>query len=195
MVVFSWSCPPRSWPSFLAGGILAVFLGLLLFLEPALSLRLMLYSLGALAVIVGIIFLAAAVFLSRGGGWPFGVTLVFGLLMLGIAFIAFSNPGLLGGVLATLAGAVLVVGGLAIAVSGAFSLQSFARKLAQVAGGGVLLATGLLLVFRSGLAATLIARAIGILVLVFGVILLALAVLGWLKDRPSPPDWTDVCVR
>ncbi len=195
MVVCSFSSPARSWPSFLAGGIPAVFLGLLLFLEPALSLRLVLYSLGALAVIVGIIFLAAAVFLSRGGGWPFGVTLVFGLLMLGIAFIAFSNPGLLGGVLATLAGAVLVVWGLAIAVSGAFSLPSFARKLGQVAGGGVLLATGLLLVFRSGLAATLIARAIGIFVLVFGVILLALAVLGWLKDRRSPPDWTDVCVR
>ncbi|MDH7510779.1 MAG: DUF308 domain-containing protein [Methanolinea sp.] len=195
MVVFSWSCPPRSWPSFLAGGILAVFLGLLLFLEPALSLRLILYSLGALAVIVALISLAAAVFLSRGGGWPFGVTLVFGLLMLGVAFVAFSKPDLLGGILATLAGAVLIVGGLAIAVSGAFSLSPPARRLAQVAGGGALLATGLLLVFRSGIAATLIARAIGILVLIFGGILLALAVLGWLKDRRSPPAWTDVCVR
>lgn len=195
MVVCSFSPPPRSWPSFLAGGILAVFLGLLLLLEPALSLRLMLYSLGALAVIVAVISLAAAVFLSRGGGWPFGVTLVLGILMLGVVFIAFSKPNLLGGILATLAGAVLIVGGLGIAVSGAFSLHSSARKLAQVAGGGVLLATGLLLVFRSDMAATLIARAIGILVLVLGGILLALAVLGWLKGRRSPADRTDVTSR
>jgi uncharacterized membrane protein HdeD (DUF308 family) len=179
----------------LAGGILAVFVGLLLFLEPALSLRLMLYSLGALAVIVAVISLAAAAFLSRGGGLPFGVALVLGILMLGVAFIAFSNPDLLGGILATLAGAILIVGGLGIAVSGVFSLHPVTRKLAQVAGGGALLAIGLLLVFRSGLAATLLARVIGIFILALGCVLLALAVLGWLKDRRSLPDWTDVSVR
>ncbi|MCQ8894189.1 MAG: DUF308 domain-containing protein [Methanolinea sp.] len=195
MEVSSFTCPPRSWPSLFAVGILAVFLGLLLFLEPALSLRLVLYSIGALAVIVAVISLAAAAFLSRGGGWPFGVTLVFGILMLFVAFIAFSNPDLLGGILATLAGAILIVGGLGVAITGAFSLHPPARKFAQVTGGGGLLAIGLLLVFRSGLAVTLIVRVIGIFILALGGVLLAVAVLGWLKDRRSPPDWVDVTVR
>lgn len=195
MEVSSCTCLPRSWQPFLVGGILAVFLGILLFLEPALSLRLMLYSLGALAVLVAVISLAAAAFLSRGGGWPFGVALVFGILMLVVAFVAFSNPGLLGGILATLAGALLIVGGLAIAVSGAFSFHSLAGKLAHVAGGGALLAIGLLLVFGSGLAATFIVRATGFLILALGGVLLVQAILGWLKERRSPPAWIDVSVR
>jgi len=185
----------RSWPYCLAAGIIVTFLGLLLLLEPVVSLRLALYSLGALAVVVAAIFLAIAALLSRSGGLPFFLPLVIGVMMIGVALAAFFWPGVFGGILATIAGAVLIVGGLGTALSGLFSPSPASRKVLFVLSGTIILAVGLLVVLRSELVALVITRIVGAILLCLGLLLLAQALYTWLAERRATPEWTGITLR
>ncbi len=187
MASVSCTFSPQSWVFSLAGGFILLFLGLLLFIEPGVSLRLALYSLGALALVIAVIFLVVAATLSRGGGWPFLLPLGIGILMLLVAFAAFAWPGLLGGILATIAGAVFVVGGLGIAISGFFSLEPPGRRALLVLAGAGLLATGLLVIFRSEMTAILITRVVGVFLICPGTFLLARALHAWWRERHTLP--------
>jgi len=195
MAAFFCTISPRSWPYCLAAGIIITFLGLLLLLEPGVSLRLALYSLGALAVVVAAIFLAIAALLSRSGGLPFFLPLVIGVMMIGVALAAFFWPGVFGGILATIAGAVLIVGGLGTALSGLFSPSPASRKVVFVLSGTIILAVGLLVVLRSELIALIITRIVGAILLCLGLLLLAQALYTWLAERRATPEWTGITLR
>jgi uncharacterized membrane protein HdeD (DUF308 family) len=176
-------------------GIIITFLGLILLLEPGVSLRLALYSLGVLAVVVAAIFLAIAASLSRGGGLPFFLPLAIGVMMIGVALAAFFWPGVLGGILAPIEGAVLIVGGLGTALSGLFSSSPASRKVFFVLSGAIILAIGLLVVMRSELIALIITRIVGAIFLCLGLLLLAQAIYVWWVERRATPESTGISLR
>jgi len=195
MAAFFCTISPRSWPYCLAAGIIITFLGLLLLLEPGVSLRLALYSLGALAVVVAAIFLAIAASLSRGGGLSFSLPLAIGVMMIVVALAAFFWPGVLGGILATIAGAVLIVGGLGTALSGLFSHSPASRKVFFVLSGTIILAIGLLVMLRSELIALVITRIVGAILLCLGLLFLVQALYVWWVERRATPEWTGITLR
>jgi len=184
-------CTTRSWKYPLAAGIFGILLGLFLFLEPALSLKIIFYSFGIIALVVALVILAGAVFFSRGSGPLSPVLLVIGILVLVIGVMAFLNPNLLGGVLAAIAAAVLIVGGLGMTFTGLFQAESILRKVPMVLGGLILVILGILFLFHSGFTAALIIRLLGFFFLVAGIVSVAGAVVLWWQERHCTPDYID----
>ncbi len=181
----------RSWTSSLFAGVVALFLGALLFLEPALTIRLLLYSLGIIAVVVAVLLFAGAAFFSRGGGPVVPLLLVIGILVLALGVLAFLKPDLVGGFLAVIAAALLIVGGLGMAVTGAFQGPAFAGRALSVIGGVLLAILGFLFLFHTGFTATLVVRLVGIFLLGAGAVFLAGALLRWWRERGCGPEWID----
>lgn len=184
-----------SWTRSLAGGMLLLFTGLLLVLEPALSLTLALYSLGVVSLIVALLCLAVAAFLSRGGGLPFFLPLSLGVTLLVTSIMAFVSPAVLGGVIATIAGALFVVGGLGLAVSGAFSAASVRRRAISILLGIFLFAVGLLMIFDPGTTFPIAVRTAGGVFVCLGVVLIVDAVTAWVRERRAGPGTVDTSVR
>ena len=181
----------RSWTSSLFAGVVALFLGALLFLEPALTIRLLLYSLGIIAVGVAVLLFAGAAFFSRGGGPVVPLLLVIGILVLALGILAFLKPDLVGGFLAVIAAALLIVGGLGIAVTGVFQGPTFAGRVLSVIGGLLLAILGFLFLFHTGVTATLVVRLVGIFLFGAGAVFLAGAFLWWWRGRGCGPEWID----
>jgi len=181
----------RSWAYLFAMGVLGVFFGALLFLEPALMIRLLVYSLGIVAVVVAVLFFAGAAFFSRGGGPLVPLLLVLGVLVLAIGVLAFLNPGLFGGFVAVIAAALLIVGGLGMAGTAVFQRASVAGRVLS-AGGGILLAVlGLLFLFHAAFTASLVVRLVGIFLMAAGVVSLAGSLGRWWRERRAQPRYID----
>ncbi|OPX73273.1 MAG: hypothetical protein A4E39_01152 [Methanoregulaceae archaeon PtaB.Bin152] len=187
-----WVGPaPRSWAYLFAMGVLGVFIGALLFLEPALAIRLLVYSLGIVAVVVAVLFFAGAAFFSRGGGPLVPLLLAIGALVLAIGVLALLNPGLVGGFVAVIAAALLIVGGLGMAGTAVFQRASLAGRVLS-AGGGVLLAVlGLLFLFHAAFTASLVVRLVGIFLMAAGVVSLAGSLVRWWRERRAQPRYID----
>ncbi len=184
-------CTTRSWQHPLATGIISVLLGILFVTEPALTLRIALYSLGILALAAGVLFITGAVFFSRGSGPLMPLLLAMGIFALVVALLAFLQPDLLGGVLAIIAAAVLIIGGLIMAATGLFQGVTAVRKALMVLGGFVLVILGLLFVFHAGMTATLILQMLGLFLLAAGMVLVAAAVVLYWQEQKHEPEYID----
>jgi hypothetical protein len=191
MAAYCVMCTTKSWKYPLAAGTLSILLGVLLFLEPALSLRLFLYSLGIIAVVIAAVILAGAAFFSRGSGPLAPLLLVIGILVLAMGVTAFINPGLLGGVMAVIAAAVLIVGGLGMACTGVFQGETLPRRLLMALGGIILAILGFMVLFHTAFTTVLIVRLFGLFFLVAGVVSVAGAVVLWWQGRSCQPGWID----
>jgi len=181
----------RSWTSSLFAGAVAILLGVLLILEPALTIRLLLYSLGIVAVVVAILFFAGVAFFSRGGGPLVPLLLVIGVLVLALGVLAFLKPDLVGGFLAVIAAAFLIVGGLGVAFTGVFQRSGFAARALSLLGGALLTILGLLFLFHTGFTATVVVRLVGVFFLGAGVVFLVGSVLQWWRERRHGPLYID----
>lgn len=182
---------PRSWAYLFATGTLAILIGALLFLEPALIIRLLLYSLGIVAVVLAVLIFAGAAFFSRGGGPLVPLLVVIGVLVLAIGVLAFLNPDLVGGFMAVIAAALLIVGGLGMAGTAVFQRASFAERVLAVLGGAVLAVLGLLFLFHAAFTASLVVRLVGIFLMGAGVVSLGGSLIRWWRQRGSRPGWID----
>ncbi|OPX70877.1 MAG: hypothetical protein A4E37_00029 [Methanoregulaceae archaeon PtaB.Bin056] len=182
---------PRSWAYLFAVGICAILIGAFLFLEPALTIRLLLYSLGIIAVVVAVLFLAGAAFFSRGGGPAFPVLLVIGILVLALGILAFLKPDLVGGFLAVIAAALLIVGGLGMAVTGLFQGTASAGRVLSVVGGSLLAILGFLFLFHATFTASFVVRLVGVFLMGSGVVSLAGSLIRWWRQRSDGPGWID----
>ncbi|MDI9632811.1 MAG: hypothetical protein QFX32_01980 [Methanolinea sp.] len=184
-----------SWLRSLTAGMLLLLVGLLLVLEPALSLTLALYSLGIVSLLVALLCLAVAALLSRGGGLPFFFPLSLGLLLLAVSIVAFVSPGILGGVIATLAGAILVLVGLGLAATAAFSAASPGRRALSILLGISFLAAGILAILDPRSVSFVAARIAGVVTAGIGLLLVAGAISAWWRERHAGPGTTDLATR
>lgn len=184
----------QSWKYTLAAGIIGVIAGLILFLEPALSLRLLIYFFGIIVLIIALVLLAAAAFFSRGSGPLTPVLLIIGLFFLVVGVLAFWKPDLIAGFISVIAGIILIIAGLGMAWTGIVQNESVPRKILLAVGGIVLALLGILSFIQSGFTSHLIIRLLGIFVIVAGLISLAGAFFLWRQEKKRAPEYIDATI-
>ena len=105
-------CTTGSWKTPFTLGIIGLLLGGIFFLFPDLSLTLVIYLFAVIALLIGIILLAAAAFLARGSGGFFAVPLVLGVIAVILAVYSFLNPESTATFIAIVIGAGCIIAGL-----------------------------------------------------------------------------------
>lgn len=183
-----------SWKHTLAGGIISIIAGLILFFEPALFLRLILYFFGIIALIIALVLLAAAAFFSRGSGPFTPVLLIIGLFFLVAGGLTFWKPEVIGGFFFVVTSAFLVIVGLGMAATGMFQGESMTRKILLIAGGVVLALLGLLAIFHVGFTSILITRLLGVFFIAGGLVSLAGAIMLWRRKEEIDPGYIDATI-
>lgn len=194
MVSYCATSANPSWKHTLAGGIISIIAGLILFLEPALSLRFLLFFFGIIAIIIALVLLAAAAFFSRGSGPLTPVLLIIGLFFLVAGALAFWKPEVIGGVLSVIASAVLIIVGLAMAATGLFQGESILRKILTIGGGIALALLGILAIFHAGFTSILIVRLLGVFFIAGGLVSIAGAFIFRRRKERKDPGYIDATI-
>lgn len=194
MVSYCATSANPSWKHTLAGGIISIIVGLILYVEPALSLRILIYFFGIIALIIAVVLLAAAAFFSRGSGPLTPVLLIIGLFFLVAGALAFWKPEVIGGFLSVIASAVLIIVGLGMAATGLFQGESTVRKILTIAGGIALALLGILAIFHAGFTSILITRILGVLFIGGGLVSLAGAFMFRRREEKNDPGYIDATI-
>jgi uncharacterized membrane protein HdeD (DUF308 family) len=194
MVSYCATSAKPSWKHTLAGGIISIVVGLILYFEPALSLRIILYFFGIIAIIIAIVLLAAAAFFSRGSGPLTPVLLIIGLFFLVVGALAFWKPEVIGGFLSVIASAVLIIVGLGMAATGMFQGESVTRKILIIAGGIALALLGILAIFHADFTSILIIRLLGVFFIAGGLVSIAGAFIFRRREEKTDPGYIDATI-
>lgn len=194
MVSYCATSANPSWKHTLAGGIISIVAGFILCFEPALSLRILLYFFGIIAIIIAIALLAAAAFFSRGSGPLTPVLLIIGLFFLVVGALAFWKPEVIGGFLSVIASAVLIIVGLGMAATGMFQGESIVRKILTIAGGIALALLGILAIFHAGFTSVLIIRLLGVFFIAGGLVSIAGAFMFRRREEKTDPGYIDATI-
>lgn len=194
MVSYGTMSATPSWKYTLACGIISIIAGLILFFEPALSLRLLLYFFGIIAIIIAIVVLAAAAFFSRGSGPLTPVLLIIGLFFLVAGVLAFWKPEFISGFLSVIASAFLIIVGLGMAAAGIFQGESVTRKILTIVGGIVLALLGILALFHSGFTSFLVIRFLGVFFIAGGLVSLVGALMLLREEKEVEPGYIDATI-
>lgn len=194
MAAYSDMTTTQSWKYTLAAGIIGVIAGLILFLEPALSLRLLIYFFGIIVLIIALVLLAAAAFFSRGSGPLTPVLLIIGLFFLVVGVLAFWKPDLIAGFVSVIAGIILIIAGLGMAWTGIVQKESVPRKILLAVGGIVLALLGISSFIQGGFPSHLIIRLLGVFVIVAGLVSLVGAFFLWRQEKKRVPEYIDATI-
>jgi uncharacterized membrane protein HdeD (DUF308 family) len=175
---------PGRWKVLLAPGSIALILGLLILLFPSESLRVVVYILGAIALLAGIGLIAGAWALSRAGARTFAVSLVMGFAALLIGIITILEPDLVESSLAVVFGALLLLAGLGAAINGWSGAASGWQGLLAAIGGCAVAVIGVIIIFTPDLSARVVVQVLGGLLFAIGVVVcLAALAMRWREGR------------
>ena len=163
-----------SWKTPFTLGIIALFLGGIFFLFPDLSLTLVIYLFAVVALLIGIILLAAAAFIARGSGGFFAVPLVLGVIAVILAVYSFLNPESTATFIAIVIGAGCIIAGLIGAFTALFQPAPAIRRVLLAAGGFLLAGLGMIILLFLQRSVVLIFQLLGAFLVAAG----AVAIIG-----------------
>jgi len=163
-----------SWKTPFTLGIIALLLGGIFFLFPDLSLTLVIYLFAVVALLIGIILLAAAAFIARGSGGFFAVPLVLGVIAVILAVYSFLNPESTATFIAIVIGAGCIIAGLIGAFTALFQPAPAIRRVLLAAGGFLLAGLGMIILIFLQRSVVLIFQLLGAFLVAAG----AVAIIG-----------------
>jgi len=163
-----------SWKSPFTLGIIGLLLGGIFFLFPDLSLTLVIYLFAVIALLIGIILLAAAAFLAKGNGGFFAVPLVLGVIAVILAVYSFLNPESTATFIAIVIGAGCIIGGLIGAFTALFQPAPAIRRALLAVGGFLLAGLGMIILLFLQRSVVLIFQLLGVFLVAAG----AVAIIG-----------------
>jgi uncharacterized membrane protein HdeD (DUF308 family) len=163
-----------SWKTPFTLGIIALLLGGIFFLFPDLSLTLVIYLFAVVALLIGIILLAAAAFIARGSGGFFAVPLVLGVIAVILAVYSFLNPESTATFIAIVIGAGCIIAGLIGAFTALFQPAPAIRRVLLAAGGFLLAGLGMIILLFLQRSVVLIFQLVGAFLVAAG----AVAIIG-----------------
>jgi len=147
MASYCLLCTTRSWKLPLFLGITGILLGSLIFLYPTQALTVLIYLIGAIAILIGIALLFIAWTVSRVGS-PFAILpLIFGVLIFVLGVSSFLYPELVGTFIAVIIAILCLIVGLGGAFTGASQNGPLLRRAAIGTGGIALAALGIAILF------------------------------------------------
>ena len=155
-------------------GSSALLLGGIFFLFPDLSLTLVIYLFAVVALLIGIILLAAAAFIARGSGGFFAVPLVLGVIAVILAVYSFLNPESTATFIAIVIGAGCIIAGLIGAFTALFQPAPAIRRVLLAAGGFLLAGLGMIILLFLQRSVVLIFQLLGAFLVAAG----AVAIIG-----------------
>ena len=167
-------CTTGSWKTPFTLGIIGLLLGGIFFLFPDLSLTLVIYLFAVIALLIGIILLAAAAFLARGSGGSFAVPLVLGVIAVILAVYSFLNPESTATFIAIVIGAGCIIAGLIGAFTALFQPAPAIRRALLAAGGFLLAGLGMIILLFLQRSVVLIFQLLGVFLMAAG----AVAIIG-----------------
>jgi uncharacterized membrane protein HdeD (DUF308 family) len=185
-------CTTGSWKSPFTLGIIGLLLGGIFFLFPDLSLTLVIYLFAVIALLIGIILLAAAAFLAKGSGGFFAVPLVLGVIAVILAVYSFLNPESTATFIAIVIGAGCIIAGLIGAFTALFQPAPATRRVLLAAGGFLLAGLGIIILLFLQRSVVLIFQLLGAFMMVAGAVAIIGAFVLWWKGRSGRSG--DPCV-
>jgi uncharacterized membrane protein HdeD (DUF308 family) len=192
MVSYCRLCTTRSWKLPFALGITGIILGSLIFLEPVQSLRVLIYLIGAIALLIGIVLLVIAWTVSRAGS-PFAlVPLLIGVLVLALGVSSFLYPDLVGTFIAVIIAALCIIAGLGAALTGGLQNGPVLRRAAISIGGIALAALGIAILLYPDLTTAGIMRILGGFMVIAGFVSFIGSIIIWNGIRSCSSRVIDV---
>lgn len=184
-----------SWKFPIMLGIVGMVVGSILLFFPDLALHILTLLFALIALLVAVILVAFALFISRGSGGFFLVPLSLGILALLIAVGSLLYPGLVGALIAVLIGAACLIAGLGGAFTAGLQPGPGARRLLVAVGGIILTVLGILILLYRELTLVLIFQLVGAFLIVAGAVAVLGAVVLWWRERPPDPRVIDVYIE
>ncbi|HQA80959.1 MAG TPA: DUF308 domain-containing protein [Methanoregulaceae archaeon] len=184
-----------SWKFSAVFGIIGLLFGAIFLFFPHLSLTLVIYLFAAIALIAGILLLAAAAFLAKGSGGFFAVPLVLGVIAVILAVYSFLNPESTATFIAIVIGAGCLIAGLIGAFTAIFQPAPATRRALLAVGGFVLAGLGIIILLFLQRSVLLIFQLLGAFLMIAGAVALIGAVVMMLRRRPDEPDVIDAEFR
>jgi uncharacterized membrane protein HdeD (DUF308 family) len=184
-----------SWKSPFTLGIIGLLLGGIFFLFPDLSLTLVIYLFAVIALLIGIILLAAAAFLAKGNGGFFAVPLVLGVIAVILAVYSFLNPESTATFIAIVIGAGCIIGGLIGAFTALFQPAPAIRRALLAVGGFLLAGLGMIILLFLQRSVVLIFQLLGAFMMVAGAVAIIGAFVMWWKGQSDDPRVIDAEFR
>jgi uncharacterized membrane protein HdeD (DUF308 family) len=172
-----------TWKAPLGFGICAILLGTLFLLLPGLSLQVIIYLFGALALIIGILLFIGAYFVSRTGTGLFALPLILGICAFILGLVAFVNPLIIGAFLAVILSVAFIIGGLGMIFSSALRGGPIAGTVPGIIGGGIITAFGILILFYPQFSMEVIIRFLGLFLIAAGIIALGWSLVNRRRER------------
>ena len=176
-----------SWKFPTVLGIIGLLIGAIFLFFPHLSLTLVIYLFAAIALIAGILLLAAAAFLAKGSGGFFAVPLVLGVIAVILAVYSFLNPESTATFIAIVIGAGCIIMGLIGAFTALFQPAPAFRKALLAVGGFVLAGLGIIILLFLQRSVLLIFQLLGAFLLIAGAVALIGAAVIMLRRKPNEP--------
>jgi uncharacterized membrane protein HdeD (DUF308 family) len=192
MVSYCLLCTTRSWKLPLMLSIAGVLLGSLIFLYPSQTLRVLIYVIGAIAILVGIVLLFIAWAVSRAGSSFALLPLIFGVLIFVLGASSFLYPGLVGTFIAVIIAALCIIVGLGGAFTGGVQKGPLLRRATISIGGIALAALGVAILLYPDLTTTGIMQILGVFIFIVGVASLIGSVILWFSIRSCAPRIVEV---
>ncbi|HUL61514.1 MAG TPA: HdeD family acid-resistance protein [Methanocella sp.] len=175
------------WQDMLLRGIVAVIFGLLALLWPGITLGVFVLLFGAFAFVDGILLVLQAVTTRRHEDY-WWARLLHGLVSIAAGVAVFAWPGITLLVLAYIIAAYAIVTGI-LEILGAIELRKAIKgELLMLLSGLLLIAIGVLLIWRPGIGLIAMVQTIGIFAIAYGIVIavLALRMRGYAHKMAKP---------
>ena len=192
MASYCLLCTTRSWKLPLVLGIIGILLGSLIFFYPTQALTVLIYLIGAIAILVGIALLFIAWTVSRVGSSFALLPLIFGVLVFVLGIASFLYPELVATFIAVIIAILCLIVGFGGAFTGASQNGPPLRRAAIGIGGIALAVLGIAILFYPDLTTTVIVQILGAFFVIAGVASFAGSMILWIKRRSCPPGVIDV---
>lgn len=181
-----------TWQLPLALGLCAIIPGILFVLFPAVSLQILVYLFGVLCLILGVILLAGAYYLSRISSGLFFLPLIPGICAICIGLVSFVNPAMIGTFLEVVLSVVLIIGGLAMLFTSVVHRETLTRMIPGVLAGSIFTVLGVLILLYPDFSREVIVRIMGFFLVAAGLVATGWAVRLLLQKRSGRMTYQDV---
>jgi uncharacterized membrane protein HdeD (DUF308 family) len=162
------------WWALTLRGIVAVLFGIAAVFWPGITLVTLIYLFGAWVLVDGVIRIVAGI--SRIGGHQLGfLTLLIGLIQLGVGVYLLRHPGVSFATLILLIGFMLIVGGVVEVVASLTAGDSATGKTLAIIVGVAAVLAGILMLFQPAASGVAFVWILGLYALVSGSMLIALS--------------------
>jgi len=192
MASYCLLCTTRSWKPPLVLGIVGILLGSLIVLYPSQALRVLIYLMGTIAILIGIVLLFIAWTVSRAGS-PFALLpLIFGVVVFILGVSSFLYPELVATFLVVIIAILCLIVGLGGVFTGASRNGPLLRRAVIGIGGIALAALGVAILLYPELTTTAILQILGAFIFIAGVASLAGSAILGIRRRSCGPRVIDV---